>query len=199
MGLTVYTNDNFHRTNKTVYLFSLDFHLPAASIDGLGVFWVDPRTLIRVTEGAGTQILEILEVTLNKNSLTVSAPKIICALPKGASADNFSYSQEAGILVFSAAVYDDHDIHAVNSHDEAHAARGTSAYVFDETFVRHWDTWRGPKKNRLFSVDLTKSDNGSWHLGDTFHRPLLHTPHVSATKSFPFCAYKNNNLLARSC
>src|SRR5258706_5294066 len=176
--------DGSYRTAKTVYLFSLDFHLPAATINGLGVFWIDSRSLIRVIEDDGVQILEVLEVTVNKNILTVSAPKIIGALPKSASADNFLYSQEAGILVVSAAVYDDYDLHTVNSQDEAHSTRGTSADVFDETFVRHWDTGRGPKKNRLFSVSLTKSDNGDWNLGDTFYRPLLHTTHVSATKGF---------------
>jgi len=181
--------DGFYRATKTVYIFSLDFDLPAATINGLGVFWIDSRSIIRVTEDNGAQILEVLEVTVNKNSLTVSTPKVIGALPKSASADNFLYSQEAGILVFSAAVYGDHDIHTVNSQDEVHAARGTSAYVFDETFVRHWDTWRGPKKNRLFSVDLTKSDNGTWNLGDKFYRPLLHTTHVSANEGLPFCAY----------
>ena len=180
--------DGSYRTTKTVYLFSLDFHLPAATINGLGVFWIDSRSLIRLKEDDGVQTLEVLEISVNKTSLTVSAPKIIGALPKSASADNLLYSQEAGILVFSAAVYEDYDLHTINSHDEVHAARGTSAYVFDETFVRHWDTWRGPKKNRLFSVSLTKSD-GTWNLGDTFYRPLLHTTHVSATNGLPFCVY----------
>lgn len=142
-----------------------------------------------MTEDDGVQVLETIEVTVNETSLDVSARKTIGALPKGASAENFLYSQQAGILVFSASVYDDHDIHTINSQDEAHAARGTSAYVFDETFVRHWDRWCGPKKNRLFSLDLTKSDDGSWQLGDTFYRPLLHTTHVGATKNFHFCVY----------
>jgi len=190
--------DGSYRTTKTVYLFSLDFHLPAATIEGLGVFWIDSNSLIRVTEDDGVQILEVLEVTVNKNGLTVSAPKIIGALPKSASADNFLYSQEAGILVFSAAVYEDYDVHTVNSHDEVHAARGTSAYVFDETFVRHWDTWRGPKKNRVFSVDLTKSDDGTWKLGDTYYRPLLHTTHVSATKDLLLCVCSTYDLLVHT-
>jgi hypothetical protein len=144
---------------------------------------------MRVTEDVGVQKLEAFEVTVNKNSLTVSSPKTIGALPKSASAGNFLYSREAGILVFSAAVYDDYDIHTVQSHDDAHAALRTTAYVFDETFVRHWDTWRGQKKNRLFSVDLTKSDDGSWKLGDTFYRPLLNTTHVSATIGLIFHVY----------
>lgn len=197
MVLPISICDGSYRTTKTVHLFSLDFHLPAATIDGLGVFWIDSRSLIRVKEDEGVQTLEVLEVTVNKNNLTVSPPKIIGALPKSASADNFLYSQEAGILAFSAAVYDDYDLHTVSSQDEVHATRGTSAYVFDETFVRHWDTWRGPKKNRLFSVSLTKSD-GTWNLGDTFYRPLLHTTHVSATKDFPFCVYPNLNLLVHT-
>lgn len=144
---------------------------------------------MRVAEHDGAQVLETVEVTVNKNSLEVSDPKIIGTLPKSASAENFLYSKGAGVLVFSAAVYGDHDIHTINPQDEAHAARGTSAYVFDGTFVRHWDRWCGPKKNRLFSVDLTKSDDGSWHLGDTFYRPLLHTAHVSATYELHFCVY----------
>ena len=133
--------------------------------------------------------METLEITVDKNCLSVSSPTTIGALPKSASADNFVYSQDAGVLVFSAAMYDDYDIHAVESHDVAYAERGSTAYVFDETFVRHWDTWQGPKKNRLFSVDLIKTDDGSWNLGDTFYQPLLHTTHVSVTERLHFCVY----------
>jgi hypothetical protein len=174
----------------TIHLFSLDFKLPATTIDCFNVFWVDSRTLIRVIEDDGVQTLEALEVIVNKHNITLSSPKAIGALPKSASADNFLYSQGAGILVFSASVYDDYDLHTVESQDDAYSNRGTTAYVFDETFVRHWDTWRGPKKNRLFSVDLTKSDDGNWKLGDAFHRPLLHTAHVRPTKGLPFCVYE---------
>jgi hypothetical protein len=81
--------------------------------------------------------------------------------------------------VFSAEVYDDFDLFSVDERDKAHARRGNSALVYDSTFVRHWDTWRGPKTSALFVVALAPSANGDWKLGDKFVCPLKGTKHVS--------------------
>jgi hypothetical protein len=139
------------------------------------VFWLDSRTLARVTENDGIQKLEAFRVHTANH--TLSSPTLIGGLPKGASANNFRYSSDGGILVFSAPVFSDYDLATVAEQDKAHEERGTSAYVFDDTYVRHWDTWRGPKKSRLFSVALEKN-KGQWKLGSEYFRPLLNTDHV---------------------
>lgn len=148
------------------------------AIKGATFFWLDRRTLARVSEADGIQTLEAFNITCDPLNLSVDLPLTIGTLPKGAAADNFQYAHGSGMLVFSSSVYADYDLSTVAEQDEAYKERGTTAYVFDNTFVRHWDTWRGPKKSRLFSIELTKGDNG-WKLGNEFYRPLLDTEHVS--------------------
>jgi hypothetical protein len=159
---------------------SLTGNSSSASIDGATAFWIDWNTLARVTEEEGVQHIEAIEVKLDGDVVSLSSPTSIGSLPKGASADNFQYSLAGGKLVFSASVYKDYDLNTIADQDKAYEERGTTAYVFDETFVRHWDTWRGPKKSRLFTVDLKKAD-GEWSLGCDFYRPLLNTNHVSSS------------------
>jgi hypothetical protein len=82
--------------------------------------------------------------------------------------------------VFSTYVYDDYDLSTVSKKDEAYEKRGNSAFVFDGhdlTFDRHWDTWRGPKKQAIFVGDLKKT-SGGWKLGSTFTSPLKVSSHV---------------------
>lgn len=65
----------------------------------------------------------------------------------------------------------------MKENDEAYQNRGHSAQVYDRLFVRHWDTWRGPKTQTLFSVTLKKVD-GKWSLGNDYVSPLNNTQHV---------------------
>ena len=83
-------------------------------------------------------------------------------------------------LVFSAQVYPDGNLSSVPAQDESWENRGNSALVYDETYVRHWDEWRGPKSSQLFSTTL-KVDGGSgvWALDQDFKSPLKGTKHVS--------------------
>jgi len=167
-----------YRTENAAHIFSLKGNA-STTIEGSTFFWLDSRTLARVTETEGVQKLESIDVIVNEsNELSLVDPSTIGTLPKGISADNFQFTQHGGFMVFSALVYPDYDLTTVAEQDKQYEERGTSAYVFDNTFVRHWDTWRGPKKSRLFSVELTKEDGG-WHLGSEFYRPLLDTEHVS--------------------
>ncbi|KDN41730.1 hypothetical protein RSAG8_07261, partial [Rhizoctonia solani AG-8 WAC10335] len=77
---------------------------------------------------------------------------------------NFKYSK-SGALVFSAYVHEDRNLSSVREQDERWRNRGNTALVYDENFVRHWDEYRGPKRQALFSVDLKKKD-GAWSLGE---------------------------------
>ena len=66
----------------------------------------------------------------------------------------------------------------VKEQDTAFENRGTTALVYDQTYVRHWDKWSGPKKPSLFSVGLKKADNGKWVLQDKYIAPLKGFDHV---------------------
>lgn len=64
--------------------------------------------------------------------------------------------------------------------DESFENRGTTALVYDQTYVRHWDTWTRPKKSTLWSVGLGKADNdGKWILSGEYIAPLKGSGHVS--------------------
>jgi hypothetical protein len=172
-------------------VLSLKGSTPTITIEGSALFWLDSRTLARVTENDGIQKLEAFSIDHAKHKL--SSPALIGELPKGASADNFQYSLDGGILVFSAPVFSDYDLSTVAEQDKTYEERGTSAYVFDDTFVRHWDTWRGPKKSRLFSVTL-EGQGHQWVLGTEYFRPLLDTDHVR----LPGCKGINQTLIQLS-
>lgn len=158
-------------------MLPLNANTPPISIEGSAVFWLDSRTLARVTENDGVQKLEAFNIDTSKHKAELSPPTTIGELPKGAGADNFQYTLDGGILVFSSYVYPDYNLSTIVEQDKAHEERGTTAYVFDDTFVRHWDTWRGLKSSRLFGVTLQKKD-GQWKLGSEYFRPLLDTDHV---------------------
>jgi hypothetical protein len=80
-------------------------------------------------------------------------------------------------------VYSDTNLSTVASQDEAYAGRGDSALVYDTSFVRHWDTWRGPKRSALFSVSLS-SNGDAWTLGSEYKSPMKDTTHASPV--YPF-------------
>jgi len=98
------------------------------------------------------------------------------------TATNFRFASKSQTqyLVFSDNVYEDGDIHAVKKNDEAWENRGNSAYVYEETFERHWDMWVGPKRSSLFRVGLSKGSSGKWELGTEYVNLLngtkTHTP-----------------------
>ncbi|KIM30118.1 hypothetical protein M408DRAFT_67081 [Serendipita vermifera MAFF 305830] len=171
------------KSEKTVHVLPLKGSTPAITMEGSAVFWLDSCTLARVTEKDGVQKLEALEIVTTTSTAEFSTPTVIGELPKGASADNFQYNLDGGILVFSAYVYPDYNLSTIAEQDDAYEERGTTAYVFDDTFVRHWDTWRGQKSSRLFSVDLGKKD-GQWKLGSDYFRPLLDTEHYTPVEPF---------------
>lgn len=149
-------------------------------------FWLNSRTVAHVVEGE--KKLEIYAISIrfepesegNAGILDTAnmAPVLIGTLPT-TTASNFRYNNQAGRLVFSDSVYEDGNLTSVLEQDEAWEARGTSAYVYDTVFVRHWDTWVGPKHSSLFSVRLSLNPDREWLFDGQFINLLKGTKHVS--------------------
>lgn len=138
------------------------------------MFWLDARTIGHaVVEGDEDKLTSLYAISVKYDSasskdVTVSdKPTLIGKFPTS-SAANLRYSEKANMLVFSDYVYSDGVIENVKSKDKAWETRGNTANVYDATYVRHWDTWVGPKKSSLFSVSLVKTPNSSWELGTDF-------------------------------
>ena len=146
------------------------------------MFWLTPRVIAHVVPNEDTKVQDIYAISVEFETesriATPNPPVLIGSFPTSTS-DNFRYVPDSGILVFSDSVYEDGELKAVKEGDEAWEGRGTTALVYDETYVRHWDTYRGPKHQSLFSVKLAQK-SGIWSLGEEFINLLAGTKHVSA-------------------
>jgi hypothetical protein len=124
------------------------------------------------------QALYTLSVHLTpQGALTHSESRRAGTIPTE-SAANFVYNAQAQVVVFSADVYPDRVLSSAPAHGKEQEERSTSARVYDGTFVRHWDVWRGDKSSALFVVAL-KQESSGWELGNSFVCPMKGTSHVS--------------------
>jgi len=112
--------------------------------------------------------------------LTSDPPGMLLGNFPTASPNSFRYAARAGFLVFSDNVYEDGDLASVPENDKKWQSRGDTAFVYDDTYERHWDTWTGPKRPSLFTVKLYKDYEKRWHFGDKFYNVLNGTGHVSS-------------------
>ncbi|KAI8986222.1 alpha/beta-hydrolase [Trametes punicea] len=160
-------------------------------VNGGEAFWLDSRTLAHaVAEGDDKdKVINLyaisLKVDTNSASITTlpESPILIGKFPTS-TATNFRYSPKAGFLVFSDYVHADGDLKKVKENDEAWENRGDTAFVYDETFERHWDTWVGPKRPSLFGVKLAKQPAGKWILDDNYVNLLNGTNHHAPVEPF---------------
>ncbi|KAI0789789.1 alpha/beta-hydrolase [Abortiporus biennis] len=182
------------KNNKSIFLAPIEsaaqpLEIPLAN--GGEAFWLGGRTVAHaVDEGEGKDKVKALYAisvkfeTTNVSSLALPDPPTLIGKFPTDSATNFRYSEHAGVLVFSDYVWPDGDLKTVKEQDEAWENRGDSAYVYDETFERHWDTWTGPKKSSLFSVKLAQDPDRVWNLGTEFINLLKDTDHSAPVEPF---------------
>ena len=161
-------------------------------VTGGEAFWLDSRTLAHIV---GDDIYAVsLEYDASPSSLVrvPQAPYLVGSFPQGSNPTNFRFTasktvhtndKHQPILVFSAKVYDDYNLTSVKEQDEEWENRGSSAMVYDQLYVRHWDEYSSKKRSRLFSVDLHfhkgQNEVAKWVLGKDFFKPLDGTKHVS--------------------
>ncbi|KZV95473.1 alpha/beta-hydrolase [Exidia glandulosa HHB12029] len=175
------------KNNKTFYITSVSstvspFEVPLAR--GGEAFWLDAHTIghvVRPEDDAAPQLLA-RDVEYS-TELRAGEPYVVGTFPD-VDVGNFKKSPDGSWLVFSADVYPDRDLNTVKQQDKEWKDRGSSALVYEETFVRHWDTFRTPKSPSLFSVRVTKSDDGKFVLGDKFNSVLKDTNHHSPVEPF---------------
>lgn len=183
-------NFRSRRNNKAIYIAAVETIVKPLEIPltkGGQAFWLAPRVIAHVVPNEETKVQDVYAISVEFETqsadggpvklATPDPPVLIGSFPTSTS-DNFRYIPESGILVFSDYVYEDGELKAAKEGDKAWESRGTSALVYDETYVRHWDTYRGPKHQSLFSVKLVQN-KGVWSLGEEFVNLLAGTTHVS--------------------
>jgi len=153
-------------------------------------FWIESRTVAHVIEADGALEVYALDIKFETESegyagvLATPKPSVLIAKLPNKSATNFRYSMHEGYLVFSDYVWPDGNLTSVRDQDEAWDARGNTAYVYDKTYERHWDTWVGNKKSSLFSVQLVQDPDRKWVFGEQFTNLLKETKHSSPVEPF---------------
>ncbi|KAG8785786.1 hypothetical protein FRC12_017181 [Ceratobasidium sp. 428] len=158
------------KSNNTIYILPLQSRVNPVELPlfkGGDAFWLDDRTVAHVRSGSDPKSAQELyavsvEYTTETTTVTPKSPVHVGTLPN-VPLSNFKFSK-SGALVFSAYVYDDFNLSSVREQDEKWENRGNSALVYDANYVRHWDEYRSPKHQALFSVDLAKVE-GKWVLG----------------------------------
>ncbi|WP_313244723.1 S9 family peptidase [Stenotrophomonas rhizophila] len=70
--------------------------------------------------------------------------------------DSFHISPQGDRVAFSSGVFQDcgSDLACTSKKLDAHKARKNTGEVFDNLFVRHWDTWADGRRNTLFVAPL---------------------------------------------
>ncbi|KAJ3574733.1 hypothetical protein NP233_g1569 [Leucocoprinus birnbaumii] len=183
------------KNHKTLVVQPIESSFASAEIpitNGGEFFWLTGTTLAHAVEGKSDN-LEIYAyecrgsynaATASEEPLKISSEGTLIGSIPSKTATNFRYNPVSRHLVFSDNVYADGNISTIKEQDEAWENRGNSAYVYDDTYVRHWDTWIGPKKAQLFSVLLQLNPDRAWKMGQEFHAPLKGTGHYSPVEPF---------------
>jgi len=153
-------------------------------------FWIKSRTVAHVVEADGALEVYAVDIKFETESegqagaLELPEPPVLIAKLPNKSATNFRYSATTGHLVFSDSVWPDGNLTSVKEQDEAWNVRGNTAYVYDKTYERHWDTWVGNKKQSLFSVRLYQDPDRKWVFEEQYTNLLQGTKHSSPVEPF---------------
>lgn len=121
---------------------------------GEQTFWLDGKNFIHTVEKDGKLDLYVLTVNFQAEAgiLNVESPGTLLGSIPTTTASNFRYIAHSQYLVFSDYVYKDGNLTTVKEQDEAWENRGNSAYVYDSTYERHWDTWQGTSLRTCLSL-----------------------------------------------
>jgi len=186
--------------NSTLYLSSVADplgHEPYAIRSGPseGHFWLSDSELAFLDPADQTLKVLALDLSLAPSAIAVSSAEPIVSFP--IEVGDLTYHAGSGTLAFTAWVWPDGDLTAVAEHDARFADRGDDGLVYDDLFVRHWDTWRGPKQSQIFHVDLNRANKsssakGRWRSSGHFRAPIngtgLGSPSPDALSSFALSA-----------
>lgn len=141
------------QTGSTLYLSSLEPNSssdPIPVVQGASSFlWLSASSFTYLdTKTNSLLVVKVVSPTI------ISPPKTLVTFP--VPVGDLTYHSDSKTLAFTAEVWSDGALSTVVEQDEAYEKRGNEGQVFDSLFVRHWDTWRGPKSSQIFLLQLQK-------------------------------------------
>ncbi|KAJ9126721.1 hypothetical protein QFC24_001752 [Naganishia onofrii] len=100
------------------------------------------------------------------DSGSAATPRHLLDFPPASSPSALKYlpttdkgSSAGGVLAFSAHVWKGHDIEETGRLEKEYENRGDGAMMWDETYIREWDTWRNPDKVHQVFLTTLNLDN----------------------------------------
>ncbi|MEE7547440.1 S9 family peptidase, partial [Xanthomonas sp. Kuri4-1] len=113
-------------------------------------FSADGKTVYFLSAKSGTQQLYAL-------ALAGGAPRQLTAF--AVDVDSYKLSPQGDRIAFSAGVYQacGSDLACTGDKLKADTGAKASGVVFDQLFVRHWDTWNDGRRNTLFVAELPRA------------------------------------------
>ncbi|KAF8903097.1 Alpha/Beta hydrolase protein [Gymnopilus junonius] len=189
LALVSYSKFSFQdkKNNKSTFVVSLnqsdELAIQIPLDKGGDTFWLSSRTFANVVQKDEDAEIYALDIVSNGETESYASPVLIGTIPSK-TAGNFRYNADTGNLVFSAYVYPDGNLSTVAQQDKEWEERGNSAFVYDTTYVRHWDEWQEKKGPQLFSTQIKQGHDGVWALSSSFQSPLQGTKHYSPVEPF---------------
>ncbi|ODN76954.1 hypothetical protein L202_05520 [Cryptococcus amylolentus CBS 6039] len=143
--------------SRSVYLLPLNTTVTTPPIslfnttpaEATGFLWLSPTTLAYLNDTslyAYSIDVEAREPGAGHNEKHAQRPTKLLTFPAGVNPTSLQYEPNTNTLAFTGQVWADGSFTDTAFHDQTYEGRRDSAQVYDELFVRHWDTWRVPGK-----------------------------------------------------
>ncbi|KAJ1873824.1 dipeptidylpeptidase [Coemansia sp. RSA 990] len=115
--------------------------------------WLSSDTLGFVTTDKNAHTSTLYSVRVSGKHR--SKPRAVFTAPVPIA--DIQYSEKSGILAFTAQVYGNSTLEETARLDEEERERADTAMVYDELWVRHWDTFVTEKKPQIHALKLASS------------------------------------------
>ncbi|MCL1893781.1 MAG: S9 family peptidase [Holophagaceae bacterium] len=138
-----------NRRRSSLWLVGMDGNpkrLTPENISASSPRWAKDGTVYFISSKSGSsQVWKINPQEAHMTTQVTDLPLDVDSLEVGPTGD---------FLTLSMAVFPGMSHQVTARAHEAHSKRKSTGMVFDQLFVRHWDTWKDGTRNHIFRVDL---------------------------------------------
>ncbi|KAJ1965049.1 dipeptidylpeptidase [Dipsacomyces acuminosporus] len=154
------------KQSKELYIQKLDSSQPFKGLDPASEvtkpsqpLWLSETVLGFVATNPKSGESGLYAVENKDNQWT--KPSLIYSPPVDIS--DIQFNPQSGVLAFTAQVYDrTSTLEETAELDRKDQARADTGQVYDELWIRHWDTFVTPKLPQIHTLQLVRASNGSF-------------------------------------